>query len=106
MQAIKYLVARGGVEPKEPLGLARREAKARHFQILAPDAADEVVTWADARDDRHVSSPWVIKASCEGPGRWRGNAARRIAWNAVTALCGLVQTVCDDVDTLEHGVYR
>jgi hypothetical protein len=49
-------VARDGVEPKEALGLARRDPKARHFEILGADTADEVGSWIDRGDNRHGRS--------------------------------------------------
>ena len=55
-QASEELVACDGVEPKEALGLARREPKARHFEILAADTVDEVGSWIDGGDNRHGPS--------------------------------------------------
>jgi hypothetical protein len=55
-QASEHLVARDGVDPKEALGLARRDPKARHFEILAADTADEVGSWIDGGDNRHGPS--------------------------------------------------
>ena len=46
-QASEHLVACDDVEAKEALGLARRDPKARHFEILPADTADEVGSWTD-----------------------------------------------------------
>jgi hypothetical protein len=37
----------------EALGLTRRDLKARHFEVLAADTADQIARWIDGGDNRH-----------------------------------------------------